>query len=261
LKELGEAMRPGPAATAPASQPKAAPAPAILRFSETDGTGAAPASQPAKATWRYSPTEGWVRVGQAETQAAGPVAEAPATQPGQAGDPFGWKKAVRTDMARVIAVNIKQLHEGDPRMNVVIRDNDVIQVPSLEVGEFYVAGEVQRPGVYSLTGRRITVKMAVAAAGNMTPLAWPDNSLLIRRIGNNQEQVIPLDLEAIFRGDDPDIYLKANDMIAVGSDIRTGFFAVLRNAFRLTYGFGFIYDRNFSEDPEFIPTSKRFTRM
>jgi hypothetical protein len=203
-----------------------------------------------------------VRVGAAaETQPGGPaVTETPTTQPLDASDPFGWKRAVRSDMARVIAINIKQLREGDPRMNIVIRDNDVVQVPSLEVGEFYVQGEVQRPGVYSLTGRRITVKMAVAAAGNMTPLAWPDNCLLIRRIGNNQEQVIPLDLEAIFRGDDPDIFLKANDMIAVGSDIRTSFFAVLRNAFRLTYGFGFIYDRNFSEDPEFPSTSKRFRR-
>jgi polysaccharide biosynthesis/export protein len=263
LKELGEAMRPGPAATTPASQPKTRPtSPAVMRFSETAGTGAAsaPASQPDRSTWRYSPTEGWVRVGPAQTQPAGPVAEAPTTRPLEAGDPFGWKKAVRSDMARVIAINIKQLREGDPRMNVVIRDNDVVHVPSLEVGEFYVSGEVQRPGVYSLTGRRITVKMAVAAAGNMTPLAWPDNCLLIRRIGNNQEQVIPLDLEAIFRGDDPDIYLKANDMIAVGSDVRTAFFAVLRNAFRLTYGFGFIYDRNFSEDPEYPVTSKRFKR-
>lgn len=266
LKELGDAMRPGLPATTPASQPKAAPAPAVFRFSETVAAGGAPASQPAKASWRYSPTEGWVRVGQAATQTAGaapvagPAEESPTTQPNQPGDPFGWKRAIRSDMARVIAVNLKQLHEGDPRMNIVIRDNDVIQVPSLEVGEFYVMGEVQRPGVYSLTGRRITVKMAVAAAGNMTALAWPDNSILVRRIGNNQEQVIPLDLEAIFRGDDPDMYLKANDVIAVGSDIRTGFFAVLRNAFRLTYGFGFIYDRNFSEDPQFLPTSNRFTR-
>jgi len=130
------------------------------------------------------------------------------------------------------------------------------------VGEFYVMGEVQRPGVYSLTGRQITVKMAVAAAGNFAGLAWPENSILIRRVGGTQEQVIPLDLDSIFAGKDPDVFLKPNDVIAVGTDIRASFFAVMRNAFRLSYGFGFIYDRNFSQNNQYgTPTSSRFTRL
>ena len=37
---------------------------------------------------------------------------------------------------------------------------------------------------------------------------------------------------------------------------------MLRNAFRMTYGFGFIYDRNFSDPilPGYTPKSNRFTR-
>jgi protein involved in polysaccharide export with SLBB domain len=147
-------------------------------------------------------------------------------------------------------------------MNIVMRNNDIIHVPSLDMGEFYIMGEVSRPGVYSLTGRQITMKMAVAAAGNLNGLAWPENSLLIRRIGGNQEQFIPLNLESIFKGEDPDLFLKPNDVIAVGTEVRASFFAVIRNAFRLTYGFGFIYDRNFSDprSPDATPTSTRFTR-
>ena len=94
----------------------------------------------------------------------------------------------------------------------------------------------------------------------MTQLAWPENSILIRRIGNYQEQVIPLDLEAIFQSRDPDVYLKPNDVIAVGTDVRSTFMAVMRNAFRMTYGFGFIYDRNFDDIRPITPTSRRFTR-
>ncbi|MBL7133731.1 MAG: hypothetical protein ISS78_06505, partial [Phycisphaerae bacterium] len=145
-------------------------------------------------------------------------------------------------------------------MNIVKRDNDIVHVPSLDVGEFYIMGEVLRPGVYSLTGRQITLKMAVAAAGNIGGIGWPENSLLIRRIGGNQEQIIPVDLQAIFRGEDPDVFLKPNDVLAVGTDPRAAFFAVIRNAFRMTYGFGFIYDRNFADPRAFTPTSRRFTR-
>lgn len=199
----------------------------------------------------------------------GAVAVAPRglpTQPTTQGadeDIFGWKKTASGQGGRIIAIDLSKLSAGDPRMNIVIRDNDIINIPLLEQGEFYVMGEVLRPGVYSLTGRQVTVKMAVAAAGNLAPLAWPENSILIRRIGNNQEQMIPLNIESIFLGKNPDIFLKPNDVIAVGTSVISPFYAVLRNAFRLTYGFGFIYDRNFA-DPypgESGLTSKRFTRF
>ncbi len=178
-------------------------------------------------------------------------------------DPFGWAKAQRKDVSRIIAINLDKLRNGDPRMNIIVRDNDIIQVPTLEVGEFYVMGEVLRPGVYSLTGRKVTVKQALAAAGNMAPLAWPENSVLIRRVGNSEEQIIPLDIEAIFQGEESDIYLKPDDLIAVGTDVRAPFYAVIRNAFRMTYGFGFIYDRNFANsllETGGTPTGDRFTR-
>jgi protein involved in polysaccharide export with SLBB domain len=145
-------------------------------------------------------------------------------------------------------------------MNIVLRDNDIIQIPYLPVGEFYVTGEVMRPGVYSLPGRPITIKQALSATGGVGPLAWPENSALVRRIGNNQEQAIPLNVEAIFRGDEPDFFLKPDDVIEVGTDVRASFYAVMRNAFRMTYGFGFIYDRNFADPVTLTPTSRRFTR-
>jgi len=164
------------------------------------------------------------------------------------------------EASEIIAIKLKALQNGDPRMNVVVRDNDVVYVPTLEVGEFYVAGEVNRPGVYSLTGRRITVKQALTAAGGFNPIAWPENAVLVRRIGQNQEQAIPLNLEAITMGTEPDLLLKPDDVILVGTSAGSSFMAVVRNAFRMTYGFGFIYDRNFA-DPLFVtPTHRRFTR-
>jgi protein involved in polysaccharide export with SLBB domain len=271
LEELQKALQglvPG-TTTKPATPGSTTPAPSMVAMSETDPAGGAanPATEPAKTAatapaggpkWIYSGGK-WVKA-QGETAAGEPQTKP--TGEKDASDPFNWKKVDRSDMARVIAINLNQLRDGDPRMNIVLRNNDVIHVPSLDMGEFYIMGEVSRPGVYSLTGRQITMKMAVAAAGNLNGLAWPENSLLIRRIGGNQEQFIPLNLESIFKGEDPDLFLKPNDVIAVGTDVRASFFAVLRNAFRLTYGFGFIYDRNFSDprSPDATPTSTRFTR-
>ena len=163
-------------------------------------------------------------------------------------------------MARVIAINLPRLNNGDPRMNIIIRDNDIIQVPMVDSGEFYVMGEVSRPGVYSLTNRKITVKMAIAAAGNLGSMAWPENAMLIRRIGDNEEQLIPLNVEAIAMGSEPDLFLKADDVLAVGTSAASTFFLVVKNAFRMTYGFGFIYDRNFADAATSGMNSMRFTR-
>ncbi|MBS3820801.1 MAG: hypothetical protein GVY16_03885 [Planctomycetes bacterium] len=201
---------------------------------------------------------------------AAPAEPAEPTQPEPAGepapsedqaDPFGWSAMSGRDLVRVIAISRDKLEKGSYRENVVIRENDVVYIPPLEVGEFYVSGEVLRPGVYSLTGRQVTIKMALAAAGGVGPMGWPENSILIRRIGESQEQIIPINVERIWRGLDPDMMLKPDDVLAVGTHWSSTFLAVLRNAFRMTYGFGFIYDRNFSDPLFTTPKSNRFTAL
>ena len=54
---------------------------------------------------------------------------------------------------------------GDLQYNVVIRPNDTIIIPSPKVGEYYIGGHMNRAGVYSLTGRQITLKQAIISAG------------------------------------------------------------------------------------------------
>jgi protein involved in polysaccharide export with SLBB domain len=263
---------PGPGrSTAPAG---GLPAPSVVTaLDETSasapGAGARPDEEPSAGgkapRWVYSNGK-WIRVEPAPAPAPGPVAgesKGPAAGSAEANNPFEvWRKLETNEGSRVIAVNFKSLMNGEKRSNIVIRDNDVIYVPREEVGEFYVMGEVQRPGVYSLTGRQITVKMAIAAAGNLGVTSWPQNSILIRRVGENQEQMIPLDVEAIFHAQATDLFLKPNDVLAVGSNWRQPFMAVLRNAFRFTYGFGFVYDRNFDTPAVGSPglDSRRFTR-
>lgn len=176
-----------------------------------------------------------------------------ATAPvGQDIEPGPWD--VEGDLApsvRIIEIPRQALMNGDPRYNIVLRPYDVIQVPSGDVGEFYLGGNIARPGAYSLTGRRLTVKQAVISAGGFNALAWPSRAQLIRQISPNEEQSIQLDLDAIFAMKAPDFYLKPNDIIQVGTTPLSPFLAVLRNAFRFTYGFGFVYDRNFADQDTF----------
>jgi protein involved in polysaccharide export with SLBB domain len=253
LRELGGSPSGAamPRLVAHANQPGAAGDVEIREDSEL--SGAAPTYK-----WVYSNGR-WIRVAQEMEATEQPPEQQPMTE-AQREDPFGWRKAQRLDDSRLIAINLEQLRQGKDSMNIIIRDNDVINVPPLEVGEFYVQGEVLRPGVYSLTGRDVTIKMAITAAGGFSVLAWPENTILVRRTGAYQEQIIPLNLEKIWHGEDPDVYLKANDLLAVGTDARASFFAVIRNAFRMTYGFGFIYDRNFADPYEPSLNSNRFSR-
>lgn len=234
----------------------------------------APASSPeTESTYRWIYKDGeWVKVENAQspptvkpiptpTSHQPEVAPTPPTSPvteADPEDPFGWKTIEKSGLVRVIAINLPKLMQGDSRQNIVIRSNDIIHVPRLPEGEFYIFGEVFRPGVYSLAGRKVTIRMALAAAGNLSPLAWPSNAMLTRRIGKNQEQNIPINIEKILRGTAPDMYLKKDDVLAIGTHWSTSFLAVLRNAFRMTYGFGFIYDRNFSDPMFATPSSRRF---
>jgi len=59
---------------------------------------------------------------------------------------------------------------------------------------------------------------------------------------------VHVNLQAIFDGEQPDIFLKPNDLVNVGTDIVMPFLAVIRNGFRFTYGLGFVYDRNYAPD-------------
>ena len=156
--------------------------------------------------------------------------------------------AVEVTDRRVIEIPADKLRSGDPRYNVVIRAGDSIHVPVDLIGEFYIMGNTNFQGTINLTGRPMTLKMAVASAGGLGELAWPKKCEVIRRIGKKKEEVVMVDLEKIYNGEQPDFFIKPNDLVNVGTHSTSTWRAVLRNAFRATYGFGFIYDRNFADD-------------
>jgi polysaccharide biosynthesis/export protein len=175
------------------------------------------------------------------TEAAQPI-EAPAEKP------FVWEDVPEPEFEqRVIEIDVRALRSGDPRYNIVIRDKDTINVP-VDTGVFYVMGEVNRPGVYSLNGRDITIKQAISLTGGLTPLGWPQRCEIIRHEPGTDKQItIPVNLDALFAGLEDDVFLRDDDIVNVGTHFVAPFLFVIRNSFRFTYGFGFVYDRNFAD--------------
>jgi protein involved in polysaccharide export with SLBB domain len=150
-------------------------------------------------------------------------------------------------LRRIIRFDVKALQAGDPTQNVVLRDGDVVTIPSPLMGDFYMAGEVSRPGVYSLTGRKITLLQAIAASGGLTAVAVPWRTEVVRRISETEEEIIYVDLSQIARGEVPDFYVQPEDLVRVGTDQGAIYNAVHRNAYRATYGVGAVYDTNFAD--------------
>ncbi len=149
---------------------------------------------------------------------------------------------------RVIEIPYDKLLEGDTRYNIIIRPGDVIRVPPPVIGNIYIGGAINRPGTYSLPGDKdLTLQQLIFAAGNLSPVAIPERVDLIRRIGKTQQATVRINLRAIFQGTAPDIFLKPNDTINIGTNFVATPLAVFRNGFRMSYGFGFVLDRNFDE--------------
>ena len=83
---------------------------------------------------------------------------------------------------------------------------------------FYVLGAVERPGAYNLAGRKVTVRMALAASGTQPTISFPARATLVRSSGQDREQVFALNVERILSCADPDMYLKPNDVLVVDAD-------------------------------------------
>lgn len=106
------------------------------------------------------------------------------------------------------------LLRGDPRVNIPIFANDLINVPTSFNVTVYCLGEVERPGSLNFKSHeRITVLAAIAQAGGLTDRAA--NKIRIRRQGARAGEEITVDYKKIVAGKEPDVELKQGDVIVV----------------------------------------------
>ncbi|MDG2423803.1 MAG: polysaccharide biosynthesis/export family protein [Phycisphaerales bacterium] len=179
-----------------------------------------------------------------------------ATKQGKQAVANAAKQPLDLVLERVIEIPYKRLSHGDNSYNIVIRPGDQIYVDGPPVGIVYIDGEILRPGVYNLPATdELTLSRLIAAAGGLSALAIPERVDLVREVGEHREATIRLNLAAIRRRTEPDIYLKPNDHIIIGTNFLAYPLAILRNGLRANYGFAFLLDRNFGNDVFGAPPS------
>lgn len=252
IKRLSEPEDTPPGMFAPSQDSQASNEPPPIDLIEAQAPGSRPA-QPAADTPESEPgswmflNDRWVRVGGAAGADSGIAEDA---------DPLGTATENLVTQ-RIIEIPTRQLLEGDPRYNIVVRPGDIIRVPPPDQGLVYLAGPgLARPGIYSLPGfGRLTLSKAVLAAGGLNGIAIPWRVDLTRMVGTDRQATIRLDLRAIAEGTQPDIFLKADDMVNVGTTFWATPLAVFRGGLRASYGFGFLLDRNFGNDVFGAPPS------
>ncbi|MCZ8015039.1 MAG: polysaccharide export protein EpsE [Limnobacter sp.] len=90
-------------------------------------------------------------------------------------------------------IDLKEIFlKGNDELNVLVAGGDTIYVN--RAPQYYVYGEVQRPGVYKIeTG--MTVRQALAQAGGLTPRGSQNGIQIFRKKSDGKETVVNPDLD------------------------------------------------------------------
>jgi polysaccharide biosynthesis/export protein len=102
-----------------------------------------------------------------------------------------------------IEIDLFALFDGNPEHNAAVSAGDTVYVP--RAAQFYIYGEVQRPGTYRLE-RRMTVSQAISAGGGLTPRGTERRTEIKRRLADGDETVVAV------RGSD---FLEPDDVLLV----------------------------------------------
>jgi len=104
---------------------------------------------------------------------------------------------------------------GDPKVNIPIFANDLINVPGTVELTVYCLGQVNRPGALEFkSNERISVLAAIAHAGGLTDRA--SNKIQIKRAaGTSGPRELTVDYKKIIAGKEPDLELRQGDVLVV----------------------------------------------
>jgi polysaccharide biosynthesis/export protein len=122
----------------------------------------------------------------------------------------------------VITLDLEDMRNGGVLSpNFPIEDGDVIVIPTRYPMVFYVLGDVERPGVFSLNnGERVTLSQALARAGGPTRSARPKQGMVVRYGEDGIRKDLTIDYEAIMKGEQRDLEIASADIIYIPGSSR-----------------------------------------
>lgn len=103
-----------------------------------------------------------------------------------------------------------------------LEDGDIVSVEAAPTNAIFVGGLVNAPRtqVYP-PGVKLSALQALAAAGGLRTDVTPRTATLIRRMPNNEDAHVKLDLHRISTGEAPNIMLAAGDILWVPETVET----------------------------------------
>lgn len=129
--------------------------------------------------------------------------------------------------SKVLRVDLEALlKKGELSLNLPVQGGDIIHVPVRRVENYYVVGEVIRPGIFELPVDEdnpvLLLTQAVAKAGGPAKTAKLSDGILVRYLDNGQREEFAVDFNAILRGRKSDLIVQPNDIIFIpGSKFKT----------------------------------------
>lgn len=100
--------------------------------------------------------------------------------------------------------------------NIPIYPSDVVNVPPRSIVKVFCLGEVRTPGALEFdSDDRISLLSAIAKAGGLTDRAARGGIRIKRRGPDGKDQELLADYKRIVSGKDPDVDLRADDVVIV----------------------------------------------
>jgi polysaccharide biosynthesis/export protein len=98
-----------------------------------------------------------------------------------------------------IVIDLQKLFDGDPAVNLVVQDGDTVFVA--HAPQFYIYGQVQRPGQYRLA-RNTSISQAISIGGGLTPRGTQRGAIVKRVDAKGKEHKISVKDEDVLQPND-----------------------------------------------------------
>jgi polysaccharide export outer membrane protein len=132
------------------------------------------------------------------------------------GDTVYVRRRAENGLSAQIAIDLDDLMLGnDPRLDIPIFANDVINIPATATITIYLLGEVETQGALEFADtQRVTLLTAISRAGGLTDRAG-DRIVVRRRQRDGSTREIAVDYKRIVNGRDVDLELEDGDVVVV----------------------------------------------
>ncbi|HJZ67778.1 MAG TPA: polysaccharide biosynthesis/export family protein, partial [Blastocatellia bacterium] len=129
------------------------------------------------------------------------------------------------------SANINALFRGHFDQDVLLESGDMVNIPPTDL--FFVAGEVNAPGQFSLK-EGTTLRQAISLAQGTTYKAALNRGIVFRENSNGKREELHVDIDAVMKGKKEDLAIMANDIIMVPNSRSKSIGGAVLRAFGLT---------------------------